>query len=146
MENNVLISKMTKEDLNSIANILQSDFDDFWNYNILSNELNSSNSIYLVAKINDEIIGFAGITLILDEAEINNIVIKKDFRKNGYSKILLQNLIDLSKKQNIKKINLEVNIENTVAINLYHSFNFKDVGLRKEYYKGKDAILMSLFI
>ena len=146
MKNNVLISKMTKEDLNSIANILQSDFDDFWNYNILSNELNSSNSIYLVAKINDEIIGFAGITLILDEAEINNIVIKKDFRKNGYSKILLQNLIDLSKKQNIKKINLEVNIENTVAINLYHSFNFKDVGLRKGYYKGKDAILMSLFI
>lgn len=146
MKNNVLISKMTKEDLNSIANILQSDFDDFWNYNILSNELNSSNSIYLVAKINDEIIGFAGITLILDEAEINNIVIKKDFRKNGYSKILLQNLIDLSKKQNIKKINLEVNIENTVAINLYHSFNFKDVGLRKRYYKEKDAILMSLFI
>lgn len=146
MENNVLISKMTKEDLNSIANILQSDFDDFWNYNILSNELNSSNSIYLVAKINDEIIGFAGITLILDEAEINNIVIKKDFRKKGYSKILLQNLIDLSKKQNIKKINLEVNIENIIAINLYHSFNFKDVGLRKRYYKGKDAILMSLFI
>lgn len=146
MKNNVLISKMTKEDLNSIANILQSDFDDFWNYNILSNELNSSNSIYLVAKINDEIIGFAGITLILDEAEINNIVIKKDFRKKGYSKILLQNLIDLSKKQNIKKINLEVNIENIIAINLYHSFNFKDVGLRKGYYKGKDAILMSLFI
>ena len=146
MKNNVLISKMTKEDLNSIANILQSDFDDFWNYNILSNELNSSNSIYLVAKINDEIIGFAGLTLILDEAEINNIVIKKDFRKNGYSKILLQNLIDLSKKQNIKKINLEVNIENIIAINLYHSFNFKDVGLRKRYYKEKDAILMSLFI
>ena len=137
---------MTKEDLNSIANILQSDFDDFWNYNILSNELNSSNSIYLVAKINDEIIGFAGITLILDEAEINNIVIKKVFRKKGYSKILLQNLIDLSKKQNIKKINLEVNIENIIAINLYHSFNFKDVGLRKGYYEGKDAILMSLFI
>lgn len=146
MENKVLISKMTKEDLNSISNILQSDFDDFWNYNILLNELNSSNSIYLVAKINNEIIGFAGITLILDEAEINNIVIKKDFRKKGYSKILLQNLIDLSKKQNIKKINLEVNIENIIAINLYHSFNFKDVGLRKGYYKGKDAILMSLFI
>lgn len=146
MENKVLISKMTKEDLNSIANILQSDFDDFWNYNILLNELNSSNSIYLVAKINNEIIGFAGITLILDEAEINNIVIKKDSRKKGYSKILLQNLIDLSKTQNIKKINLEVNIENIIAINLYHSFNFKDVGLRKGYYKGTDAILMSLFI
>ena len=141
-----MISEMNLQDLEDIKDCLLTDFDDFWNYNILSNELNSSNSIYLVAKINDEIIGFAGITLILDEAEINNIVIKKVFRKKGYSKILLQNLIDLSKKQNIKKINLEVNIENIIAINLYHSFNFKDVGLRKGYYKGKDAILMSLFI
>lgn len=146
MTNKVFISKMTKEDLNSISNILQSDFDDFWNFNILNNELNSPNSIYLKAEINNEIIGFAGISFILDEAEINNIVIKKNFRKNGYSKLLLQNLIDLSKKQNIKKINLEVHIENTIAINLYRSFNFKDVGLRKRYYKGKDAILMSLFI
>lgn len=146
MENKILISKMTIEDLDNISSILQSDFDDFWNYNILSNELKSTNSIYIVAKLDDEIIGFAGITIILDEAEINNIVIKKQCRKKGYSKILLQELINISKENNCKKINLEVNSENIPAINLYKSFNFENVGLRKGYYNGKDAILMSLFI
>lgn len=146
MENKILISKMTIEDLENISSILQSDFDDFWNYNILSNELKSTNSIYIVAKLDDEIIGFAGITIILDESEINNIVIKKQCRKKGYSKILLQELINISKENNCKKINLEVNSENIPAINLYKSFNFENVGLRKGYYNGKDAILMSLFI
>ena len=146
MENKILISKMTIEDLENISSILQSDFDDFWNYNILSNELKSTNSIYIVAKLDDEIIGFAGITIILDESEINNIVIKKQCRKKGYSKILLHELINISKENNCKKINLEVNSENIPAINLYKSFNFENVGLRKGYYNGKDAILMSLFI
>ena len=146
MENKILISKMTIEDLENISSILQSDFDDFWNYNILSNELKSTYSIYIVAKLDDEIIGFAGITIILDESEINNIVIKKQCRKKGYSKILLQELINISKENNCKKINLEVNSENVPAINLYKSFNFENVGLRKGYYNGKDAILMSLFI
>lgn len=146
MENKILISKMTNEDIDNISSILQSDFDDFWNYNILYNELKSTNSIYIVAKLNDEIIGFGGITIILDEAELNNIVIKKQYRKKGYSKALLHNLINICKENNCKKINLEVNIENIPAINLYKSFNFENVGLRKGYYNGKDAILMSLFI
>ena len=146
MENKILISKMTNEDLYNISSILQSDFDDFWNYNILNNELKSTNSIYIVAKLDNEIIGFAGITTILDESEINNIVIKKQCRQKGYSKLLLNELINISKQRNCKKINLEVNSENIPAINLYKSFNFENVGLRKGYYNGKDAILMSLFI
>ena len=137
---------MTNEDLYNISSILQSDFDDFWNYNILNNELKSTNSIYIVAKLDNEIIGFAGITTILDESEINNIVIKKQCRQKGYSKLLLNELINISKQRNCKKINLEVNSENIPAINLYKSFNFENVGLRKGYYNGKDAILMSLFI
>ena len=41
-----------------------------------------------------------------------------------------------------KKITLEVNINNTIALNLYKKFNFKEVAIRKGYYNGIDAILM----
>ena len=71
MENNLIIEKMTTSDLNQIADILETDFDDFWNYNILKNELETESSYYCVCKINTEIIGFAGISIILDIAEIN---------------------------------------------------------------------------
>lgn len=74
-----------------------------------------------------------------------NIVIAKKYRGKGYSKILLDNLLSFCKSTlNLKSINLEVNVENTIAINLYKKYNFVEVGLRKKYYNNNDAILMTL--
>ena len=84
MENNLIIEKMTTSDLNQIADILETDFDDFWNYNIFKSELENSNSIYFVAKLNEQIVGFTGILPVLDEADITNIVVKKSFRGMRY--------------------------------------------------------------
>lgn len=79
-QNNIKISIMNTENLENIKNILESDFDNFWNYNIFKSELENPNSTYFVAKLNDEIIGFAGILIVLDEADITNIVVKKIYR------------------------------------------------------------------
>ena len=137
------IDKMTLQDLESIKDILEKEFDDFWNYNILKSELKNTNSIYLVCKQNEEIVGFAGITITLDTAELNNIVIKKSHRGQGLSSLLLTNLIEHAKQKFCIKINLEVASSNQIAINLYKKFDFKEVGLRKKYYNGKDAILFT---
>lgn len=145
----ISISLMTLSDLEKIKDILQTDFDDLWNYNVLKEELNSSNSKYIVAKSKDNntIIGFAGIKIILDEAELMNIVTRKIFRHQGIANFMLDNLILICKKNNIKLLNLEVNIENSIAINLYKKYNFKEVGLRKKYYNNTyDAILMTLLL
>lgn len=143
--NEVKISKMSIKDLDTIKNILEDEFDDFWNYNILSSELKSSNSKYFVLKQADEIIGFAGILIVLDEAEITNIVIKKSYRGKHLSSILMKYLITYCVENNIKKIHLEVSSKNKIAINLYTKFGFTQVGLRKEYYKNSDAILMCYY-
>lgn len=145
---NILINKMTNEDLEKIKENLSKDFDNFWDYEILKEELNSRTSKYIVAKkSNNIIVGFAGIKIILDEAEIMNIVTKKEERHQGIGKLLLNEIIKISKENNIYLINLEVNAKNTIAINLYKKYNFKEVGLRKKYYNGQDdAILMTLKI
>ena len=140
------IEIMTNEDLENIKDILQIEFDKFWTYEILQQELLSNNSKYIVAKSLDNIIvGFAGIKIILDTAELMNIVTKKSFRANGIGKLMLEYLINMCKNGKIKTLNLEVNSQNTIAINLYKKYNFKEVGLRKKYYNNTyDAILMSL--
>ena len=140
------IEIMTNEDLENIKDILQTEFDEFWTYEILQQELLSNNSKYIVAKSLDNIIvGFAGIKIILDTAELMNIVTKKSFRENGIGKLMLEYLINMCKNGKIKTLNLEVNSQNTIAINLYKKYNFKEVGLRKKYYNNTyDAILMSL--
>ena len=140
------IEMMSLNDLETIKDILQTEFDEFWTYEILQQELLSNNSKYIVAKSLDNIIvGFAGIKIILDTAELMNIVTKKSFRANGIGKLMLEYLINMCKKVKIKTLNLEVNSQNTIAINLYKKYNFKEVGLRKKYYNNTyDAILMSL--
>ena len=139
---NIEVKLMTLDDLESIQNILNSDFDEFWNYNVFKEELQSENSKYLVAKFNNEIIGFAGIKIIIDEADIMNIVTKKIYRNQGVGTLLLSQIIDLCEELNLISISLEVNEINSSAIHLYENFNFKITGNRKNYYNGSNAILM----
>lgn len=140
---NIKIEVMTLDDLESIKDILASDFDKFWNYNVFKSELQNENSKYLVPKLNTEIIGFAGIKIILDEADVMNIVIKKIYRNQGVGTLLLHEIILLCKKLNLNSISLEVNEINSSAIHLYENFGFKKVGNRKNYYNGSNAILMT---
>lgn len=141
------ISILTPEDLQSLKQNLQTEFDEFWSYSILEQEVNNENTTYIVAKQNDEIVGFAGLLIVLDEATVMNIVTKKDKRHLGIGTMLLENLITISKNNNVKTITLEVNENNASAIKLYEKFNFKTVGTRKKYYNNTDtAILMTLYI
>lgn len=137
--------EMNYSDLESIKDILIDEFDDFWSYTTLKDEFSSSTSKYFVIKKNNIVLGFCGIKIITDFAEIMNIVIKKDSRGLGLSNFLLENTISKCKELSLKSINLDVNVENTIAINLYKKYNFVKVGIRKKYYNNvSDAILMTL--
>lgn len=144
--NNISIEKFDVSDLEQIKVNLETKFDDFWNSNVLERELNSDTSFYLCCKLDSEIVGFAGITIVLDTAELNNIVIRKDKRGNDYSSLLLKELIKIAKSHDCTKFNLEVAINNEIAINLYKKFGFKQVGTRTNYYHGIDALLFTLNI
>lgn len=139
----IKIDKMTVKDLESIKDILISDFDDFWNYNILKDELKSENSKYIVAKFNNKIIGFSGIKVFVDNADIMNIVVRKNFRNKEIGTVLLENLLTLSKKLGLNSLSLEVNEKNIPAINLYKKLGFENIGIRKNYYNGKNGIIMT---
>ena len=142
---NIKIDRMNLDDLKSIKDILSLEFDDFWNYNILKDELESKNSKYIVAKnidSNYELVGFAGIKILVDEADIMNIVVKKSYRNKGIGSLLLENLILLCNESNLESLSLEVNEKNIPAINLYKKFGFRDIGTRKNYYKNENGIIM----
>lgn len=143
----IVINKMTFSHLLKIQDKLTSDFDDFWTYSIFEKELENPNSKYFVALINEEIVGFAGIWKVLDETHITNIVTKISKRHMGIASKLLEELIKTAKAEKSSLLTLEVNEKNTNAIKLYEKFNFKKIGLRKNYYgQNKNAIIMTLFL
>lgn len=75
----IVLEEMTLKDLELID---LENFDDFWTKNILKEELLSSFSYYIVAKCENNIVGFAGLKFFLDEAHITNIVTRIDKRNN----------------------------------------------------------------
>ena len=140
---NIIIEKMTKEHLDKIKENLKEDFDEFWNENVLKNELENPASTYIVAKDEqNNIVGYAGIWQPIDEAHITNIVTKKDKRRNKIGTKMLEELIKIAKEKKLKDITLEVNVNNIPAINLYKKYGFEVVATRKNYYKENDGLLM----
>ena len=142
---NIKIEKMTKEHLSQIKDILQDQFDEFWNENVLNGELENPLSEYIVAIENGEVVGYAGLWQPIDEGHITNIVTKKDKRGNHIGTKMLEEIINLAKNKNLKCVTLEVNEHNKPAINLYKKYNFVEVGKRNKYYNNTDdAIIMTL--
>lgn len=138
---------MQKEDLESIKEELSEKFDTFWTYDVLKSELDNPLSTYIVAVSKDKkiVVGYAGVWQPADEVHITNIVTKKEFRNQKIASKMLEELIQIAKKRNLKDITLEVNVNNKIAINLYEQYHFQKVGIRKKYYHHTDdAIIMTL--
>lgn len=139
------INKMSTSHLEEIKDILLTDFDDFWTYSVFKSELGNPNSQYFVAIQDDEIVGFAGVWKAIDDMHITNIVTKISKRHLGIASMLLEKLIAISKEDQVDSLTLEVNENNTYAIKLYEKYNFKKIGLRKNYYaQNENAIIMTL--
>ncbi len=139
------ISYMTKKDVDLITEILQCDFDEFWTPSILETEILNPDSTYIVAKINQEIVGFAGLWDDTYNMHITNIAVKRTYRNRGIGDKLLKKLIQITKEKNKETITLEVNEQNTIAQKLYLKNGFKIMGKRKKYYNGTDdAIIMTM--
>lgn len=140
------ITEMTLTNLEQMKNTLYSDFDNFWSYNVLKQELENENTTYVIAKENSDVVGFAGISICLDEATLNNIVVKKSCRGRGIGGELLESLIDICGDLNVKTFTLEVDVSNEPAIHLYEKFGFKNLGIRKKYYNNsRDAYIMTKY-
>ncbi len=139
---NLQIEEMTLQDFFLISDTLLSNFDTFWVPDTLKQEIECKNSYFVVAKKQGEIIGFAGIKIVFEDADLMNIVVKKDCRNQQIGSSLLQYLFSYSKNHDITSIMLEVNEKNLSAISLYKKFGFERIGIRKNYYNKDNAIIM----
>ena len=101
----------------------------------------------LIQTYSDGVSGFAIQSIALDEAHLLNIGVSSNKRRQGLGSDLLEKIIYASETMGSNKIFLEVRVSNAAATNLYLDFGFKQIGVRKDYYRlpeGKeDALLMS---
>ena len=101
----------------------------------------------LIQTHSDGVSGFAIQSIALDEAHLLNIGVSSSKRRQGLGTDLLEKIIYASEAMGSDQIFLEVRASNAAATSLYLDFGFKQIGVRKDYYRlpeGKeDALLMS---
>ena len=83
----------------------------------------------------------------MDEAHLLNIGVSSSKRRQGFGTDLLEKIIYASEAMGSDQIFLEVRVSNAAATSLYLDFGFKQIGVRKDYYRlpegQEDALLMS---
>jgi ribosomal-protein-alanine N-acetyltransferase len=93
----------------------------------------------------EHLVGMAGIWMMVDEAHIVTIAVRRSHRHKGMGEWLLLSLIDLSMQLRAKYVTLEVRESNRTAQALYEKYGFTTAGTRRKYYSdnGEDALIMT---
>ena len=109
----------------------------------------SYDSVYVLLSGNKEIVGFTVILETPPDAEIHNLFICNELRGRGLGKILFKQAIQMLSAE-VENLYLEVSEDNNIAIALYKSLGFEEIGARKNYYRkgstASNAIIMHLLI
>lgn len=112
-----------------------------------ADSLTGQDQVYAYRDASGQVLGYAVLLIILDEAQLQNIFICQPSQRQGHGRRLLQQLMSSAASQGAVRMLLEVRESNHVARALYAGCGFVESGLRKHYYRNdhgprEHAVLM----
>ncbi len=115
-----------------------------WSFAALASSFASDAFSGVVAEDGGEILGYGGITVAADTADIDNVAVREEYRGGGVGTAIITELIKIARERGAKKVFLEVRVSNATAMELYIKSGFKGVYARTRYYSdGEDCLVMS---
>ncbi|MEH1012211.1 ribosomal protein S18-alanine N-acetyltransferase [Micromonospora sp. CPCC 206060] len=116
-----------------------------WSAAMFWNEL--ANGHFYLAALDDtgRLLGYAGLSVAApDEAWVQNIAVRRDAQRRGIGRSLLVALLAEADRCGIGATLLEVAVDNAAAQQLYATYGFEPVGVRRGYYQpsNTDALVM----
>ena len=150
----ISFNKLTSIEIPSVLSIEEQNSDYPWSQDQFTTSIENSNNLCYCLSFNGRTIGYLISMLAVDAADILNIGIDPDFKRQGYGTGLLNHLIEELKKRHIGEILLEVRAGNKSAIQFYKKQGFEEISVRKNYYtknsknqsNREDGIIMSIKI
>ncbi len=129
----------------AVALLEQESFSQPWTEGQLEEVLFQDHCSFLVAEgEGGEVLGYASVTVVLDEGNINNIAVAKSVQRQGIGRELLEVFLRFA-QEHLAFLTLEVRAGNQAALALYHSAGFVEEGRRAAYYQEpvEDALLLT---
>jgi [ribosomal protein S18]-alanine N-acetyltransferase len=101
-----------------------------------------------VAELDGQVVAYGIVAMGAGEAHILNLCVRGDLRGRGVGRQMLALLLERAREAGVCDVFLEVRPTNTLAISLYQSVGFVQVGLRRGYYQAEqgreDALVLKL--
>jgi len=133
------------EEVDEIAALQSATFTNPWTSDSLKWEIASTDVARLyVMRADGELIGFCACWVILDELHINSLAIADAWRRQGWARRLLRDVVEDAVLAGARQATLEVRRSNVAALALYDSLGFSCEGVRKDYYQAprEDALVL----
>lgn len=141
------IVPMDRSHIEQIAQLERDCFSSPWSETMLSDALFDTQASFIVAEDEEgNVLGYAGLHVIVDEGYIDNVAVEPAARRHGVASALLDVFCRFA-AANLAFLTLEVRASNAPAIALYQKHGFAQAGLRKSYYEKprEDAVIMTRF-
>lgn len=138
------IESMTVDDIYQVAEIERQIFSIPWSEKAFRDSMESDNTIYIVAKENNNVAGYAGMYLSFEEGNITNVAVNPLSRRKGIGEKIVRDILNRAYEKGVRDVFLEVRETNSVAIALYEKIGFKEEGIRKNFYDKprENALIM----
>ncbi|GAB3799323.1 ribosomal protein S18-alanine N-acetyltransferase [Virgibacillus kimchii] len=139
------IRPMNVQDVEAVWQVENATFSAPWTKEIFYGEITrNDHAYYFVMLLNDKIIGYVGVWVVVDDAQITNIAVLPEYRGKKLGEKLFRYTIQKLILMNVSRLSLEVRESNIAAQKMYRKFGLVPGGIRKNYYvdNQEDAIVM----
>jgi len=139
------IVPMRRSHLKAVIGIERRIFPSPWSLGLYMSEITQpATRAYYVACVGPDVVGYAGMMVVVGEAHVTNIGVAPEWQRHGVARRLLLQLAGEARQRSAQHLTLEVRVSNVGAQALYHEFGFVPAGVRKNYYSEvhEDAIVM----
>ena len=138
------IVRMSISDVPAVAELERKCFSDPWSERSVAAELENPLSLWLVALLGRTVVGYVGSQSVMEQADMMNIAVNPDYRRQGIAESLIERLVAELKDKQVSSLTLEVRASNAPAIALYRKLGFSQVGKRSNYYRTprEDALIL----
>jgi len=140
------IEPLRRRHLTAIMPIEDASYPKPWTIGVFNSEIEMmrrGERHYLVARDGAELVGYAGLMFVVDDAHVTNIAVAQQRQRQGIATRLLAELAWAAIDRGCAALTLEVRVSNVGAQALYREFGFVPAGVRKKYYENvEDAIVM----
>lgn len=136
------IRQMTRHDIPAVATLEQAVYETPWSVRVFYDELALENRRYIVAEEDGEVAGYGGMLVVENDGHVTTLAVDPQARRQRLGTRLMMALIGSATEMGVSHLTLEVRKSNAGAQALYERFGFAPVGLRKNYYRDEDALVM----